>query len=196
MSITRNDEVGLGVDDEVDAGANPQPEEGRIAAELAALGEGPLGAAELKFVASGGSTLADSDVATVGTLIGFGHPPRLDPLDELATRRVWSAVAGRTAGQSVSTTDGQAASSSPVMLRTVLAGFAVAASLVLVPRLGPQTDQSPEVRQADLAALSALGDQARAGLAKLPGDADTQRASSVADDYAARLAATKKGGGE
>lgn len=195
MSITRNDDVGLGADDEV--GANAQPDEGRIAAELAALGEDPLGAAELQFVATQGATLSDPDVATTDTLIGLGHPPTLLPLDELAVRRVWGSVAGRTGtvGSSAAppVTHG-ASSTNPVMLRTVLAGFAVAASLVLVPRLGPQTDRSPEVRQADQEALSVLGDQARAGLAKLPGDADTERATSLADDYAARLAARTRGG--
>ncbi len=189
MSITRNDDVGLAADDKV--GANAQPDEGRIAAELAALGEDPVGAAELQFVATQGATLGDPDVATTGTLIGLGYPPSLLPLDELAARRVWSSVAERTGSSAASHSTSVA---NPVMLRTVLAGFAVAASLVLVPRLGPQTDRSPEVRQADQEALSVLGDQARAGLATLPGDADTQRATSLADDYAARLAAQTKGG--
>lgn len=195
-----------------DAKPNLDPAEvDRIAAELAALGEDPLADdpnedEALAFaLAPFADRAPDVDIATVQTLAGWADPeacPQRE-LSELARARVWRTVELRT--KQAETSDEVAAptpSKRPLVLGAVVALFAAAAAVVLVPVLTPS--DSPEGEPATVARapqaptvtaeeLDVLSTQARASLAaldRLSGEPrGSARAAAMADAYARRLEA-------
>jgi hypothetical protein len=162
-------------------------DEQAIAAELAALGEAPLSVDELRIVRDDGAS-PDVDACNVAALFGIAHPPAeaTAELDELQRRRVWKVVAERG---DLDLDGGPRELSLGSTWRVVVGAVAVAAGVLLVPRLAPPTDLPSE---AALAAqredLQAAGETARAAVDALPGPVAGERARAMADAYAQRLA--------
>lgn len=162
-----------------------------MAVELAAIGEAELTADELALT---GDELAptgdDPDVATVATLVGIGttDPASLPDLSPLALRRVWKRLEGRVAAAAfapVVDEDPHApAANDGRGWRSVVAGLAVAAGFLLVPRLVTPPPTAMPVAETDVSIE--LGPEARALLDTL-GDHGATRARSMADAYAQRL---------
>jgi hypothetical protein len=160
-----------------------RPEDARVAAELAALGElepGPELDASESMLEHGPAD--DPEVALVISLFGLAHgaTPELSPLER---RRVWRRL--ETMQQSTA---------HPPEVRKIGGGWwiglAAAAALVLVPLFAPEQmkrTSDPDTR----ATLVAMGQQARRSLGEMPGGQDETRARALADDYAARLHATR-----
>ena len=201
-----------------DAKSNRDPAEvDRIAAELAALGEDPLGGSNdgdpgdpnedeaLAFaLAPVAERLPDIDIATVQTLAGWADPDAYpeSELSELVQARVWRTVELRTK-QTEAPAEAPAPSKRPLLLGAVVALFAAAAAVVLVPVLSPSESprgESTPVARAPEAAptvtaeeLDVLSTQARASLAaldRLSGEPrGSARAAAMADAYARRLEA-------
>lgn len=195
-----------------DAKPNLDPAEvDRIAAELAALGEDPLADdpnedEALAFaLAPFADRAPDVDIATVQTLAGWADPeacPQRE-LSELAQARVWRTVELRTKqGETPDEVAAPTPSKRPLVLGAVVALFAAAAAVVLVPVLTPS--DSPEGEPATVARapqaptvtaeeLDVLSTQARASLAaldRLSGEPrGSARAAAMADAYARRLEA-------
>lgn len=169
------------------------PERSRIAAELAALGESAVDAAEQAAVQQ---ELAGRNVqATVQTLMGLAEPlsPMLArPLSEHELARIYRRVAiGLPAGVEPVAAPGIARRS----VVTTLAVVAAAAALVLVPvvRGDGATLDTPHRRQQARSETAAMGAAVKAGLDAY-GPSGSARARSLADDYAARVQAATAGG--
>jgi hypothetical protein len=167
---------------------------GRIAAELAALGEPDLEIGD--EITAIGAPFGETAVLTAfalsyavaadATAIGAAE---LAPLSDLDRKRVWRKIEARRAPHSTPHVEHpQAATSS---WRASFVAFAMAAGLVLVPMLWPAG--APKADAGDRAQTVMLGQQARAALEGLPGDRDGARASSLAAGYAARLEAERGG---
>lgn len=197
-----------------DAKSNRDPAEvDRIAAELAALGEDPLGDSNggdpnedeaLAFaLAPVAERLPDIDIATVQTLAGWADPDAYpeSELSELAQARVWRTVELRTK-QTEAPAEAPAPSKRPLLLGAVVALFAAAAAVVLVPVLSPSESprgestpvaRAPEAPTVTAEELDVLSTQARASLAaldRLSGEPrGSARAAAMADAYARRLEA-------
>ncbi|MCR9164710.1 MAG: hypothetical protein ACE37F_33970 [Nannocystaceae bacterium] len=189
-----------------DAKPNPDPaERERIAAELAALGEDPLtdDPSDDEALAFALADAPDIDVSTVQTLARWAQPEWDDAdaeLSELAQARVWRTVELRTKQAEA---PAPTPAKRPLLLGAVVALFAAAAAVVLVPVLSPSDasqDEPASVAQApaDVAAVTAeeldvLSMQARASLAaldRLSGQPrGSARAEAMADAYARRLEA-------
>ncbi len=209
-------------DSESKLSPEPSPEvlRERIAQELAALGEEPLepsdeGDAALEFALAGGSPQGDLDVATLQTLAGWAEPPETeqasdaDALSELAQARVWRTIelrgkSSRTGPEAKPEAEGSPGRSTRPVLLAVVALFAVAAGVVLVPVLTadkPDLSKKSPVAQAPASItaeeLDVLSTQARAGLAaldRLSGEpTGTARVEALASDYAERLEALGPG---
>ena len=165
-----------------------------IAAELDALGEAPPSADELGFVRGGAEARLDVDVRNTAALVGIGHPGEHADVDHellpLARRRVWKVVADRGAPFLTAA----AVSTRPGIVRAVVGALAVAAGVLLVPRLAPPsaplTAQDVAARTAE---LEEAGAAARAAVDALPGPSGSERAQSMAKAYAARLSARRGG---
>jgi hypothetical protein len=166
---------------------HPTNDDQAIARELEALGEAPPTDDELSFV-RGGERPPEWDVRNVAALFGIAHASSHELL-ELEQRRVWKVVAER----GVPFLKHRENQGSP--WRVVIGAVAVAAGVLLVPRLAPPSDLPSE---AALAAqrqdLELTGASARAAVDALPGPVGGDRARAMADDYAQRLAATRDGG--
>lgn len=171
-------------------------------AELAALGEAPLGPDELTDELEVDD---DPDVRTVATLVAIAHTDlhEAPPLSELSQRRVWARLEGRIAaaglardhalrasGEVVLDPAAPAANSGPGW-RSVIAGLAVAAVLIL-PRLSSAPAPASS-SAAEHASVQALGATARDAVSAL-GDAGEARARSLASSYATRLRSEEGGG--
>jgi hypothetical protein len=155
-----------------------------IAAELEALGEDPMVAAESDEV------MADIDVVTVGTLVAIAttEPSTLPGLSPLSQRRVWKQLQGRVAAAAFAPAHDvdphEAAANASGGWRAVVAGLAVAAGVIFVPRLAvPEAPLAPLAEASDGAEL---GPSARALLDSL-GDSGTARARSMAEGYERRM---------
>ncbi len=200
---------------------DPSMDHDRIAAELAALGEEPLddtdgGDAALAFAAAGGRPRADADVATLQTLAGWASTPEDlgqtdDSLSEIAQARVWRTIELRTRGTSgdgASPQTERSRSSRPVVLGLAVAMLAVAAGVLLVPVLVPDSAGGPAADSPSVAGreptpsvtlspeeLDVLSMQARASLDaldRLSGQPrGTKRVEALAADYAQRLNAER-----
>lgn len=152
----------------------------RIAQELRTLGEVELSDEELRFVRAGAKTGADSDVATVATLVELASPSPVDPeLSELSRRRVWNRVADRMGLASDPATVRRG------VVRTLLAGIAMAASVAAMVRVAPDVPPPPD--EEERAALQDLGEQVRASVQAIDDRTDSERARALADEYAQRL---------
>jgi len=175
--------------------ASPSTERGEwgdpdtIAAELAALGELPLDAEETE-AGLGEGVQATPHVQTVATLVSLAAPIEAalrQPLSELELARVYRRVVTRRPSVANSTAYPKAPRSSRSLV-TALAVVAAAAAFVVIPLRGPAgldaRDPSPGL------ANSGLGAVTRAGLAQLGGSSGSARAQALADDYAARMAAS------
>lgn len=207
-------------DPELNPEPNPELLRERIAQELAALGEAPLESSDeddaaLEFALAGGSPHGDLDVATLQTLAGWAEPPDTgqgagaDALSELAQARVWRTIELRGKSSRSGSEAKPAAEASPnrstrPVLLAVVALFAVAAGVVLVPVLTadkPDLSEKSPVAQAPASItaeeLDVLSTQARAGLAaldRLSGEpTGTARVEALASDYAERLEALGPG---
>lgn len=174
---------------------DPEVVRRRIAAELAALGEDPLGDEEDDEALAFALGEPDVDVATVQTLAGWARDEGDEPaLSELAQARVWRTVELRTKrGPGTA----KRRSAFP-LVGTVVALVAIAAGLMLVPVLtpdGPEVGHEPVATAPAVTAeeLEALSIQARAGLEaldRLSGEPRGRaRAAAMAEDYARRLEA-------
>ena len=164
-------------------------------AELAALGEAPAGVQERDVE-------GDPDVRTVATLVAIAHADvaAATPLSELSRRRVWAKLEGRIAAAGlaqdhalravVSDPGARAANAGPGW-RSVVAGLAVAAVLIL-PRLSTDPDPGPAVSPAEREARIAQGEALRQAVSAL-GDQGESRARELASSYAARLPHTDGG---
>lgn len=174
---------------------HPSNDDQAIARELAALGEAPPTDDELRFV-RGAEQQLQWDVRNVTALFGVAHPPveARGELLELDQRRVWNVVADRRAESLKHAPEPDEARDSGAW-RVVIGAVAVAAGVLLVPRLAPPSDLPSE---ADLAAqretLELTGASARAAVDALPGPVGGERASAMASDYAQRLATQRSGG--
>ncbi len=166
----------------------------RIAAELAALGEGPAEDEELSFATAGGRPEADEDVVTVGTLVGLSaFTTPAGGLLPLERHRVWRRIGQRLAAAEPVADPHEPAANAATGWRGLVASLALVAGVVLVPRLdAPST--TPEQRATARAEAQTMSEAARLALEGLPGEQDGSRARSLADDYAARLRATRGGG--
>jgi hypothetical protein len=176
---------------------HPSNDDQAIARELAALGEAPPTDDELRFV-RGAEQQPEWDVRNVAALFGVAHPP-LDgsargELLELDQRRVWKVIAERGAEFLKHAPEHHEARGGGAW-RVVVGAVAVAAGVLLVPRLAPPSDLPSE---ADLAeqreTLELTGASARAAVDALPGPVGGERASAMASDYAQRLATQRSGG--
>ncbi|MEM6295447.1 MAG: hypothetical protein AAGA54_29505 [Myxococcota bacterium] len=204
-----------------DSAENPEAMQKRIADELAALGEEPLGPDEVAFAMGGGGLRSDLDVSTVETLARWAETPEDSDspdaeaafeLSELARARVWRTVelrASRAEGEGEA--EVQAPSAQPetgsgrgVLLGFVVAAVAVAAGVLLVPVLTPDAgpsstpDSVAEVTPSggpSAEELEMLSLSARSGLDaldRLSGEpTGTARAEAMAQDYADRLASQR-----
>jgi hypothetical protein len=178
---------------------HPSNDDQAIARELAALGEAPPTDDELRFV-RGAEAQPEWDVRNVTALFGVAHPPMdrsgsaRGELLEIDQRRVWKVVADRGAAFLEHPPEHHEARDSGAW-RVVIGAVAVAAGVLLVPRLAPPSDLPSE---ADLAAqretLELTGASARAAVDALPGPVGGERASAMASDYAQRLATQRSGG--
>ena len=177
------------------AGASPPGAEAdrasRIAAELAALGEDEALDDELAFaLAPGPDGLGHEDLRTVATLVELSQwePPDTGLLP-LERHRVWRSISQRaaTVGPALVADPEEPAANASRGWRGVVAAIGLVAGLALVPRydIAPP---SPEAQEA----TAGVGEAARLALDTL-GDKDGSRARSLADDYAARLQATRGG---
>lgn len=163
-----------------------------VAAELAALGEGPVSDEELSGIAGGrgsigSGTIGSGTVATVATLVSLGQPlsdALVRPLSELELVRVYKRVAVRLPA---ARGDGAPAVSSRSAW-TALTVVAAAAAFVLVPvlRRGADPMDTPQGRVHAQQEAAAIGDAARVGLRAL-GPSGSARTRSLADDYARRM---------
>lgn len=207
-----------------DAKTNPAPEDlERIAAELAALGEDPLADEGDEALAFALGDAPDIDIATVQVLgqtaAGWADAEAElatsedhGELSELAQARVWRTIELRTKqAEAPAEAPARQPSKRPLplgTLGTVVALFAAAAAVVLVPVLNPsdtpgaseggtpvaQTSVTPEAAPSVTAEeLDVLSTQARASLAaldRLSGEPrGSARAAAMADAYARRLEA-------
>lgn len=198
----------------VNPSANTSVAHDRIAAELAALGEDPLdpGEDEFAFVAADGRPRTDADVATLQTLAGWASAPEDpghadDSLCEIAQARVWRTVELRTRSTSdngASPPTERTRSTRPVVLGLAVAMLAVAAGVLLVPVLVPDSPaDSPSVAEREPTPAATLSSeeldvmsmQARASLDaldRLSGEPrGTKRVEALAADYAQRLNAER-----
>ncbi len=166
---------------------HPTNDEQAIARELAALGEAPPTADEL-LLARSGNAPAELDVRNVGALFGIAYPPaHVDgELLELQRRRVWKTVVERGAPL----LKAAPAPTPERWWRVVVGAVAVAAGVLLVPRLAPPTELPSEAARED---LQATGQSARAAVETLPGPVGSERAQAMAQEYAQRLASARAG---
>ncbi len=198
-----------------DSAENPEAMQKRIADELAALGEEPLGADEAAFAIEEGRLRSDLDVSTVDTLARWADEPALDAADadafelsELAQARVWRAVELRASTASeaspITVAEAPRAQGRSVVLGLVVAAVAVAAGVLLVPVLTPDAtpqDVPESVAEVTQVAgptaeeLEMLSLSARSGLDaldRLSGEpVGTARAEAMAQAYADRLASQR-----
>lgn len=172
------------------SGTGPPPADAeRIAAELAALGEAPLADDELAFTATDG--LHDPDVRTVATLVDLSAwQAPAQPLQPLERHRVWRRIAQRAPAPAAEPFE--PAANGGTGWRGLVAGLALVAGVILMPRFSAPPAPSAEDRQATLE----MGEAARLVLDTLPGDRDGTRARSLADGYAERLTASRTGAGD
>ena len=163
------------------SGHGPPPADAeRIAAELAALGEGPLGDEELAFVST--TAPGHPDVATVATLVSLSTwQAPTQGLQPLERHRVWRRIAQRTPAP-VAEPD-EPAANGVAGWRGLVAGLALVAGVVLLPRF--ETPPAPTAE--DREATQSMGEAARGVLQALPGEQDGTRARSLAEGYAERL---------
>lgn len=165
-------------------------EAGRIAAELAALGEDPPDDDELELMRTA-AIAADDDVRTVATLVelsAWAAPSTgLLPLER---HRVWQRVAKRAAASAslpAALEDTPAANGASAW-RGVLVSLSLVASVTLLLRVDVAPPPSAEAR----AELESMGEAARAVLeGTLPGEQDGPRARALAEGYAERLQAAR-----
>jgi len=168
-------------------------EAGRIARELALLGEPELEREELD-----GATQwpVGDEVAGVAAMfaaawpeapIDVGDAPELTAMER---HRAWKRVASRA--QALELVAPVHASASGGLWRVVAAGLAAAVVVALVPRF--VGDAEPSQGERDRTAARGLAVQARRALDELPGERDAARARSVADAYAQRLRGAKEEG--
>jgi len=174
-------------------GDRPPPDAERIAAELAALGEAPADDDELAFVSASalGRQLElppDPDVRTVATLVelsAWEPPPQ--GLSELELHRAWRAITPRMSPPAtVVDPEGPAANGVPGW-RGMVAGLALVAGVVMLPRF----DAPPAPTEEQRAATQSVGEVAREVLDTLPGEQDATRARHLAEGYAERLHAAR-----
>lgn len=185
----------------------------RIAAELAALGEDPLGEDD-EALAFALSNVPDIDVATIQTmaetvaLLSMDTDAEDAELSELAQARVWRTIELRTKSLQELEVDAkprqQRSSTRPVVLGVVVALLAVAAGVLLVPVLTPSgpkpeapiataprtTHEAPAISAEELEVLSTQARASLAALDRLSGESrGSARAQAMADAYARRLEA-------
>ena len=184
----------------------------RIAAELAALGEDPLGEDD-EALAFALSNVPDIDVATIQTmaetvaLLSMDTDAEDAELSELAQARVWRTIELRTKSVQEPDVDAkprqQRSSTRPVVLGVVVALLAVAAGVLLVPVLtpsapkpeapiatAPRTLEAPAISAEELEVLSTQARASLAALDRLSGEPrGSARAQAMADAYARRLEA-------
>ncbi len=174
------------------SGDPPAVDVDRIAAELAALGEEPADDDELRFVSMTASdVLADGhvepDVRTVATLVELSTwTPPAEGLLPLERHRVWQRVAQHVPAPVIDPAEPAANSSQG--WRGLVAGLALVAGVILMPRFDSVPPAPTEEQRATTASV---GEAARAVLDTLPGEQDATRARSLADGYAARLQANR-----
>jgi hypothetical protein len=173
-------------------GAPPPPElAGRIAAELAALGEDPADDDELALAAEARGVDESEAVRTVATLVAlstWAPPAKAQALDR---QRVWQRVlqrVGTSVAAPVVDPDHAAPAANGGGLRGVLASLALVAGVALVLRV----DVGPPPSAEERAELEIMGQATRAALeAAAPGERDGARARALAEGYAERLRAER-----
>lgn len=165
----------------------------QVARELASLGEAPLDGDEAAFAMSG-ATASDVDVLNVRALVDLSTAADPEPLQPLASHRVWKRIAARGGTALAEPVDASADASATGQVRpnsgvwrALIAGAAVAAGVLLVPRLYAPSKPVARTQASD----GELGRLARAGLESLPGATDGERARNLAKGYAARLGAAQ-----
>ncbi|MBL4687503.1 MAG: hypothetical protein JKY37_23105 [Nannocystaceae bacterium] len=184
-----------------------------VAAELAALGEGPVSDEELAGIADGRAVgtvehgmaehgmvghgmvghgmVEHGTVATVATLVSLGQPlsdALVRPLSELELARVYRRVAVRLPAAARGNSGAVTGQGSARSAWTALTVVAAAAAFVLVPvlRRGADPMDTPQGRVHAQQEAAAIGDAARVGLRAL-GPSGSARTRSLADDYARRM---------
>ncbi|MEM9462133.1 MAG: hypothetical protein AAGF11_48710 [Myxococcota bacterium] len=171
------------------SGHGPPPADvERIAAELAALGEEPADDDELAVLTT--HEQAHPDVRTVATLVElstWSAPAQgLLPLEQ---HRVWRRIAQRSPAPSPVSEPDEPAANGFKGWRGLVAGLALVAGVIVLPRFEVPVAPSAEDRQATLG----MGQAARGVLETLPGEQDGTRARALAEGYAERLAAVRTG---
>ena len=161
----------------------------RIAAELAALGEEPADDEELAVLTTPAE--AHSDVRTVATLVELSTwSAPAQGLLPLERHRVWRRIAQRSPAPSRVADPDEPAANGFTGWRGLVAGLALVAGVILLPRFEAPVAPSAEDRQATLS----MGQAARGVLDTLPGEQDGTRARTLAEGYAERLAVARTEG--
>ncbi len=166
----------------------------RIAAELAALGEEPADDEELAVLTT--EAHAHPDVRTVATLVDLSTwSAPAQGLLPLERHRVWRRIAQRSSAPSRPAPAWMAKPDEPAAngftgWRGLVAGLALVAGVILLPRFEAPVAPSAEDRQA----TQSMGQAARGVLDTLPGEQDGTRVRALAEGYAERLAVARTEG--